>query len=232
MGKSGPITVLGLLLLVGGSGCATCPAKITAALNQATSAGSIADSYTLSCPDRILIWIDGRPELSQEVSIEPDGYVSLRQIGRVRVEGMSSQGVAELIARSMNTSAKNVKVTVLDHASRHIVIYGPGDGVQRVIPYIGSENVTGLLRRTGGLAPGAAYHEIHVVRPHVAAGRRPEVFPVDLKRIVIDHDPIADIQLEPNDQVYIGETKGASVARCLPPWVRAIMPGMKQIDEK
>lgn len=179
-----------------------------------------------------MVWVEGRPECSQEVSVQTDGCILVSQVGQVRVEGATTVDVAELIARSLNLTSEKVKVTVSNHASRHVVIYGPGDGVQRVVPYIGAESVTELLRRTGGLAPGAAYHEIHVVRPHVAAGRRPEVFPIDLKRIVIDHDPNANVILEPNDQIYVGETKGSSMARCLPPWVRAILPGMKEMDEK
>lgn len=216
------------------SGCATCPAKITAALNRSAPASmdSTAHAYPLGCPDRILVWLPNRPDLSRELTIEPDGCIPLGKLGRVRVEGASPHDVAELIAKSLNVPNEQVKVTVVEHASKQLVIFGPGDGVQRVVAYVGPEKVTDLLRRTGGLSPGAAYRSVQVVRPHVASGKRPEVFPVDLDRIVMSNDAASDVTLQPNDQIYLGETSGASVAKCLPPWFRNLVPGMKTIDEK
>jgi len=222
------------LLAASSSGCATCPSKITAALNRSapTSTQSTTQAYTLACPDRILIWLQDRPDLSRELVIEPDGCIPLGQLGRVRVDGAAPADVAQLIAKSLNIPADHVKVTVVEHASKQLVIFGPGDGVQRVVAYIGPEKVTDLLRRTGGLSPGAAYNSVQVIRPHVATGRRPEVFPVDLGQIVMANDSSSDIVIQPNDQIYLGETSGSSIAKCLPPWVRGLVPGMKEMDEK
>ena len=58
------------------------------------------------------------------------------------------------------------------------------------------------------------------VRPNVAAGKRPEVFPIDLEAILLKHDRRSDLTLEPGDQVYVGETLRSSWGRCLPPWLR------------
>jgi polysaccharide biosynthesis/export protein len=232
MGYSVRVAAWTLVLLGGGSGCATCPAQLEAALNRPVP-GRLAEvgaAYTLACPDRMAVTVAGRPELSGEVLIEPDGCAELRGLGRVRVDGATAADVAGLVAQAFQIPATQVSVSVVTYASRHVVLFGPGEGVQRVVPYVGPETVTDLLRRTGGLVPGTSFQAVHVVRPHVAAGRRPEIYPVDLKAIVMDGDPQTDVRLEAYDQVYLGETRGSSVARCLPPWLRAMLPGMKGID--
>jgi hypothetical protein len=59
-----------------------------------------------------------------------------------------------------------------------------------------------------------------VVRPNIAAGTRPEVFRVDVPGVLLDHDHSTNVPLSPSDQVYVGETRGASFARVVPDWAR------------
>lgn len=228
MGHSVRIGLLGLWAIVGGVGCATCPAKLSAALRQPRPdrAHEVAANYTVSCPD--LLRVTGPSRLPQSVRVEPDGCIVLPTSGgRLRVDGSTPADIANLLSRDHGPTT----VEVIDHASRHVLMFGPGEGVQRVVPYVGSESVIDLLRRTGGLPVGAAFRAVHVVRPHVAGGQRPEVFVVDLEAILGHGDATTDVTIQPYDQVYVGQTKGAAIARSLPPWMRKAMPGMFALDE-
>jgi hypothetical protein len=51
-----------------------------------------------------------------------------------------------------------------------------------------------------------------------------------LAKALEKQDAANDVTLQPSDQIYLGETRGSSIARCMPPWVRAMLPGMKAID--
>ncbi len=64
----------------------------------------------------------------------------------------------------------------------------------------------------------------------MAGGPRPEVFVVDLEAVLGKNDTSTDVKLQPYDQIYIGETRGATVARCLPPWMKKVLPGMSSLD--
>jgi len=217
--------------LAAAGGCATCPERIQSALARpAMPRADVADRYAVACPDRLEVMVAGRPELSGVRPVEADGCIAVAQLGRVRVDGATAEEIAESLSQLLHLTPGTVRVGVAEHASRHVLVFGPGQGVQRAVPYIGPESVTDLLRRNGGLTPGTAFHAVHVVRPHVAAGRRPELFDVDLRAIVLKGDAATDVTLQPNDQVYLGETRGASVVKCLPPWLRALCPGMKDID--
>ncbi|MBX7103699.1 MAG: polysaccharide biosynthesis/export family protein [Gemmataceae bacterium] len=221
------VGLLGLWALVGGSGCATCPQKLSAALRQPRPerVSQVANDYTVACPDVLRVTATGHAPVN--VPIEADGCIAIPTIGRIRVDGSTTSDIATLISREIGT----VTVNVVEHSSRHILLFGPGDGVQQVVPYVGPESVTDLLRRTGGLPTGAAFRAVHVVRPHVAGGHRPEVFVVDLESILSKNEAATDVKLMPYDQVYVGQTKGAAIARSLPPWMRKVLPGMSSLDE-
>lgn len=232
MGQSARIAAtLWAAWAVGVVGCATCPKKIQHALSRpAEEQGvDVFHDYTLGCPDKIVV-AAGRHLPPTAAVIEPDGCAALGPLGRVRIQGVTPSEVAEAVAGQMKLAPEVVSVEVSEFASKSILLIGPVDGAQRVISYRGPESVTELLRRTGGLAPGTAFNSIHVVRPHVAVGRRPEVFPVDLAAIVLKGDARTDVRLEPYDQVYLGETRGANIVRSLPPWVRPFCPRLKAID--
>ncbi len=229
MAYSAQIGVLFVIALGGVSGCATCPAKVQAALQQPKPQrmGAVSREYVIGCPDRLTVRVANTPPF--DVTVEPDGCVMIPGVGRMRVDGAAPGDVAVEIAHHRQLASNSVQVAVAEYASKTVLVFGPGDGVQRVVPYVGPENLTEMLRRTGGLAPGAAFHAVHVVRPHVASGQRPEVFTVDLAAALEKTDS-NDVRLQPSDHVYIGETSGSSFARCMPPWVRAMLPGMKAID--
>jgi protein involved in polysaccharide export with SLBB domain len=91
-----------------------------------------------------------------------------------------------------------------------------------VVPYQGPETVIDLLHRVGGITAGAAQDDVRVIRPHVAEGKPPEVLRVDLQAILLRHDGRTNLYLQPQDQIYVGETREFSLSKCIPPWLRPI----------
>ena len=72
----------------------------------------------------------------------------------------------------------------------------------------------------GGVTPGAAEGDIHVIRSHVADGHDPQVFHIDLRAITDQKDARSNVRLQPFDQVYVGQARRAVLDRCMPPWLR------------
>jgi len=210
----GAVAVLVLL-----AGCATGRPQIEAALQRPPDTGSTEQAYRLACPDLLRVEVRGRPELSGERAVEADGRVDLGPLGRHRVEGLTATAAAQQIAEEAEIDRDRLALNVLDHRSRRLYLTC-GD-TQRSVDYRGPETVVDLLRRAGGLAPGAsALHEVYVVRPHVARDRPPEVFPVDLAAVLLDNDGRSNVRLEPGDQVYVGASRRASFHALLPLWLR------------
>jgi polysaccharide biosynthesis/export protein len=177
----------------------------------------LLDNYRIGCPDVLAIQIVGRPELSGPRPVTVDGRTDLGSLGRPRVEGMAALEVARTVAARAGLPASAVQVRVAEYRSQQLYLVGEVHGLQRAVAYEGPERVAELLQRAGGLAPGAAVSDVHVIRPHVPDDRTPEVFRVDLEAIVLHHDQRTNITLQPFDQVYVGETRRSHLEHCVHP---------------
>ena len=200
------------------AGCAAPQPRIRSALQTPPGAPSpeIAAAYPISCPDVVDVSFASRPALSGRYSVDPDGAIAVAGVGRVPISGLVPAAAAGQLASSAGTPNGQVRVAVAEYNSRLIMLFGPVSGNERALPYQGPETVVELLRRTGGLTMQARPDEVHVVRPHVAAGKRPEVFPVDLEAILLRNDDRTNVVIEPYDQVYVGTTRRSVVAKYLP----------------
>ncbi|HEY7155673.1 MAG TPA: polysaccharide biosynthesis/export family protein [Gemmataceae bacterium] len=191
----------------------------------------VANAYCARCPDVLRVDIDGLPQYSGPQRIGPDGRINLGDSDQSRVDGQTTAEISRTVAETLSVPPEQVHVAVLEYNSQYLYLYGQVAGLERAVPYQGPETVLDLLRRVGGLSRGATPHDIKVVRPHIADGKVPEVFRIDLTAIVVRHDVETNIVLEPCDQVYVGQSRRSSFGDCLPPWLRPLyerMCGMKR----
>ncbi len=220
------------------SGCVTNRAQIEQAViaPRPSSSQSLqtASAYRARCPDLLHVDIAGLPQYSGPRRIEVDGRISLGEAGRAQVDGATTPEIVSAVAEVVGVPPEQVHVAVAEHKSQYLYLYGQIAGMQRAVPYQGPETVLDLLRRVGGLRTGAALRDITVIRPHVAEGKTPEVFHVDLAAIVLKNDAETNVLLEPFDQVHVGQSRRAHFSDCLPPWLRPVydrLCGMKRLHE-
>jgi polysaccharide biosynthesis/export protein len=191
----------------------------------------IASAYHTRCPDVLRVEIAGLPHYSGLRRIDPDGRINLGDAGRPRVDGETTPAIVRTVAHEIGVAPEQVQVAVVEYNSQYLYLFGQVAGMQRAVPYQGPETVLDLLRRVGGLTPSAAPRDIKILRPHIADGKVPEVFHVDLAAILVRNDPETNIVLEPYDQVHIGQSRRSSFGACLPPWLRPVydrLCGMKR----
>lgn len=209
---AGPV----LVLLAG------CAGRLDRALladhNPAAHSANPETAYCVHCPDVLDV---SAPGWSGHQAVGPDGRVRTAG-GAVRVDGETPAEAARSIADRLGVDPDAVRVRVAEFNSQRVYVHGEVAGLQRAVPYQGPETVLDLLQRVGGLSRGAATGDIQVVRAHVADGRPPEVFRVDLEAILRRGDQATNVRLEPFDQVYVGQTRRKCLACCLPPWLRKV----------
>ncbi len=128
--------------------------------------------FTLGVPDVIHINVWKNPELSETVTIRPDGFISLVLLGDVRVAGLTTSQLSGLLMdRFASFIVKpQVTVSVVEIHSRQVYVMGqvakPGG-----FPLVGSTNVLQILAEAGGLSTFANRKGIYVLRSengHVA----------------------------------------------------------------
>jgi protein involved in polysaccharide export with SLBB domain len=182
----------------------------------------VASLYRARCPDLLQVDIPSLPHYGGEQRIGPDGRIDLDDAGRPLVDGKTTPEIARTVAESVGLSPEQVRVVVVEYNSQHLYLFGEVAGSQRAVPYQGPETVLDLLHRAGGIQESASVGDVTVIRPHIAEGKTPEVFHIDLSAIVLHNDPETNIPLEPFDQVHIGQSPRSSFCDCIPPWLRSI----------
>jgi protein involved in polysaccharide export with SLBB domain len=214
----------GLLALA--PGCSAGRGQVQRALlsdrNPASHARDLEALYPVRCPDVLDVQVAGRPGWSGRRPVGPDGRVTLGDGCQVRVDGQPTPEIARAVARSAAVAPEAVTVRVADYRSQQLYLFGEVSGLQRVLPYRGPETVLDLLQRAGGVTPGASLGEVRVVRTHVADGKPPEVFEVDLPAILLRRDQQTNVVLQPSDQIHVGESRRSHRNGCLPPWLRPL----------
>ncbi len=227
--------VLAGLLLLLPTACASRPYIDRAVMAERGTAArneGVAQAYLPGCPDMLEFAVPGRPDLTGQRAIGPDGRVECGPLGRVRVEGLTGDEIAARVAELAGLPPERVNVRIAAFRSQQVYVIGQVMGQQRAVPYQGPETVLDLLKRAGGVTSGAAPQSVYVVRSRVAEGGRPEVFHVDLQAVVSGNDAQTNVRLLPFDQVIVGESRRSSLEKCLPPWLRpayAALAGMRRV---
>jgi polysaccharide export outer membrane protein len=196
---------------------------------------AVAEPYTLGYPDVLEVTIRGQADPPTPSAIGVDGRIDLGRRGRAYVEGQTQEQAARTVAAQAHVPPDRVRLQIQEYKSRQIYLLGEVANLRRTVPYQGPETTSNLLRRVGGIAPGAQPSEVRVIRSHIQVGRAPEVFDVDLQAIFLKHDERTNVVLQPFDQVYIGETRQSKLTKCLPTWLQPIyerLLGLKSGEEK
>lgn len=208
------ILILGLAAAMTAGGCATTrrePAPEVAAEVDAMNAGirklagqprAGGREYVIDPPDVLEVFVKDNEAISdRQITVGPDGNISLPLIGVVKVGGKTvSEVAADLKARYARfIRDAEVNVRVRDFRSKWIYVDGevlrPGR-----YPYTGSDSVINALAQCGFLTRRASPNGIHVSRGNP---NDPEIYPVRMKDIVIDDDSRTNWTLAPEDIVYV-----------------------------
>jgi protein involved in polysaccharide export with SLBB domain len=210
------------LLALSSPGCALSRDRLhKSLLADRTPAAHVRDleaHYQVRSPDVLAVQVEARPASCGARPVGLDGRITLQGDARVSVEGLTTPEIAREVARRLGVPPAAVRVQVQDYGSQFLYLFGEVGDKHHVVAYRGPETILDLLQRIGGTTEGAALGDVRVVRAHVADGKPPEVFHVDLRAILTDKDQQTNIHLEPFDRVHVGQTRSERMACCMPPW--------------
>jgi len=170
-----------------------------------------AIEYRVGIPDGIEISAPRIQEIDGvEQTIKPDGKVTLRLLGDVRVVGMTTKEIArklEVLLSRYYVDPK-VSVTVSRYASKKYYVFNES-GAGGYVPYTGRDTVLDVVARAGTSFLSWTSH-VEVTRPDPSEeGRR--VIRVDVEKMIRTGDTSANILIEPDDIVRIPPTPVAWV---------------------
>ena len=149
----------------------------------------------------VLVWRE--PDVSGDVTVRPDGMITLPLIRDVKAAGLTPQQLADRIQTALREFITDASVTVVVRQmnSRKVFITGevakPG-----AYPLVSSMTVMQLIAVAGGLNEFAEGKSISVMR---IEGGQTKTFPFDYKNVANGKKPGQNIVLKPGDTVVVPE---------------------------
>jgi len=184
-----------------------------ASTRSAASAGAPADDrpvlqqrnprYQVQRDDIMAITFALSPELNQSVTIQPDGYINLQNVGSLYVQGMTVPEVIEALKKIYSKTLHDpiIDVDLKDFQKPYFVALGqvqkPG---QYDLRY--DMTVTEAIGVAGGFTPGA---KTQVFLYHRVSNEWAEVKELNIKQILQGKNINEDAHMMPGDMIFVPE---------------------------
>lgn len=165
-------------------------------------AAAASKEYRIGINDVLTINVWHEPDLSRNVTVRPDGNISIPLIGDVRAEGKTPVGLEAELSSDLARYIKDPELTVIvaEIRSRRVNIIGQvtHPGTFALTQQMG---VLDIIAEAGGLREFAKKKKIYVLR-ETSAGVR-ERLKYDYDAVVSARHGARDIILQANDTVVV-----------------------------
>lgn len=171
--------------------------------------------YRLHKSDVVEISFTFAPEFNQTVSVQPDGFVGLKRLAELYVEGMTIAEVKEEITRAYTGILHDPEITLVLKECEKPYFIASGE-VARPGKYElrGDTTVTEALAISGGLT-GQAKHSQVVLFRRMSDGLA-EARLLDVKHMLNSRDLREDAHLKPGDLLFVPQSRMSKIRRYLP----------------
>lgn len=163
-----------------------------------------SEGYVIGDEDVLLVSVWGSPELTIQVPVRPDGMITVPPVGDVKAAGLTPQELKVLLEKELAKFVKAPTVSVVVTAINSFKVFVLGGGVSSgtaagtTLGAITLRRNTTLLQfmaQLGGLM-NADLKKSFILR-------NGEKLSTDFYRLAVKGDVSQDIQLKPNDILFI-----------------------------
>jgi len=183
--------------------------------------------YRITASDVIELKFPYVPEFDQTVTVQPDGYVTLRGVGDLRVQSRSIPELRQLIEEAYTSILRDpvVTITLKEFEKPYFVAFGEVKTPGRV-ELRGNVTLTQGLALAGGMTDNAKHSQVLLFRRY--SNDMVEVKQIDVKRM-LSKNLAEDYQLRPGDTIFVPKNAISKIAPYLPiagmfvylsPWLR------------
>ncbi|MFZ3137797.1 MAG: polysaccharide biosynthesis/export family protein [Thermodesulfovibrionales bacterium] len=157
--------------------------------------------YLIGDEDILQISVWGNPELNVQVPVRPDGMISFPLAGDVKASGVSPRELKSKLENELSKFVKTPTVSVMVTAINSFKVYVIGEGItlggtnSGVITLRRNTSLMQLLAQVGSLK-NADLNSAYILRDGKKLNN-------DFFKLIVKGDISQDIQLKPNDIIFI-----------------------------
>jgi polysaccharide biosynthesis/export protein len=173
---------------------------------------ALVGRYRLSPTDVLEISFPYVPEFDQTVTVQPDGYITLKGAGELRAQGRTLPELQTMLYEAYDRILREPVVTIVlkDFEKPYFVAAGalnkPGKFELR-----GATTVTQALAIAGGVTPAGKTSQVVVFRRY--SGELLEVKQLNVSRMLDRKDLSEDLLLRPGDTLFVPTSVLAQIGR-------------------
>ena len=179
--------------------------------------------YRLQPGDTLDIKFFYNPELNEQVTVRPDGRISLQLVREIRVAGLTPEELTNLLIKKYSAELIKPEITVIMRSFAGNKVYIDGE-VNRVgmVNLSGPTSVMQSITQAGGLKETARVNEIIVIR-YLSEGKY-TIIPIDMEKVIDGTDFSQNILLKPFDIVHVPRSTIANINVWIDQYIRKNVP--------
>lgn len=162
--------------------------------------------YKIEAGDAFDVSFELNPEFNQNVTVQPDGYITLRGIGDIQVKGQTVPDLTETLKTAYGKILNDPMISVVlkDFEKPYFVADGqvgkPGKYDMR-----GEVTLTQAIAMAGGFTDASKHSQVVLFRKASNGWYTGETF--DVKKMERSKDLHEDPALQPGDMVFVPKNK-------------------------
>jgi polysaccharide export outer membrane protein len=193
---------------------------------DATSGGlqRRGERYQVQNSDVMDLQFEFTPDFNQTVTVQPDGFIALKEIGDVEVQGSTVPEIKAKVEKAYSTILAKPVVTIFlrDFNKPYFLAFGqvarPGKYDLR-----GNTTVSAAVAEAGGFTGQAKHSQVILFRR--VNDNWSSATKIDLKRMLNSRNLSEDLELRPGDMVYVPQNLISKVKAFVPnPSMGTYMP--------
>lgn len=199
------LAVLGAAAALVAAGCAAGPRSGAAAVSESIGGEPAPSAYRLRVGDELTIRFLTAAEMSFTSPITPSGTIVLPATGEVQAAGLTvpelSDSVEEVMSAHLLDPTVSITISAIEKQPVFVIgeVKRPGE-----VTYTGRITVVGALSYAGGLLPSGKPSSVMVIR--TSGVSEPAAFRVDVSKVLSGRDLSQDMELLPDDIVYVPQS--------------------------
>jgi polysaccharide biosynthesis/export protein len=155
------------------------------------------------------------PEFNQVISVQPDGYITLRSIGSIFIEGQTVPEVTQTLTNAYSKILHDpvIAVSLKDFERPYFIASGqvarPGKYDLR-----GDLTVTEAVAIAGGFDEKSKHSQVVLFHPVPTGGFQAKV--INVKKLMASRDMSEDVRLQPGDMLFVPQNSISKIKPFLP----------------
>ncbi len=182
-----------------------------------------ANEYRIQAGDQLEVKFFYNPELNEQVIVRPDGRISLQLANDIMVAGLTPAALTDLLTKRYSTEIQKPEITVIVRTFTSQRVFVDGE-VNKAGLVALAEPMTVLqsISQAGGIKDTAMLNGVILIR------RTPDnklvAMQLNLEHALDNTDMSQDINLAPNDIVYVPKTTIANIDVWVDQYIRRLLP--------